>query len=129
TNGDTHLGGDDIDLLLVQKVVAELEADPRIGSRAMSAEALQQIRQAVIQAKCDLSEREAAEIVVEAGAFGEAGGAPYVRSFSRSELESLIRPIVERTLGPCRQALTDAGLDASHIDEVILVGGSTRIPL
>ena len=108
TGGDTHLGGDDIDLLLMHRVLAQV-------GWTQSAERIQEIRKAVIQAKWDLSERETAEL----------NGKP----FGRDEFEALIRPIVDRTLEPCRQALTDAGLTASQIDEVVLVGGSTRIPL
>ncbi len=108
TGGDTHLGGDDIDLLLMHRVLAQV-------GWTQSAERIQEIRKAVIQAKWDLSEREAAEL----------NGAP----FTREEFDALIRPIVDRTLEPCRQALADAKIDASQIDEVVLVGGSTRIPL
>jgi len=99
TNGDTHLGGDDIDVLLMNKVLA--------GGQA--AETVQEVRKAVIQAKWDLSEREETTL----------GGQRY----TRAEFEALIAPVVERTLGPCRQALTDAGLEASQIEEVVLVGG------
>jgi len=122
TNGDTHLGGDDIDLLLTERVLADLQVR---GSAAASPEAVQTIRKAVIQAKHELSEREATDIEVEAGPRGPA----YRTHITRAELEDLIRPFVDRTLGPCRQALADAGLDPSRIDEVVLVGGSTRIPL
>src|SRR5580704_9036687 len=130
TNGDTHLGGDDIDLLMMERVLAEL------GAGVSSAEAVQSIRKAVIQTKWDLSEREEAEIVVAgdvgpapAGGPRTAGTGDYRKRITRADFEDLIRPIVNRTLGPCRQALADAGLAASEIDEVILVGGSTRIPL
>jgi Fe-S protein assembly chaperone HscA len=118
TNGDTHLGGDDIDALLVERVLADatLEAS---GFRR-SPESVQAVRQAVIQAKWDLSERQEATIAVEPG---------YRKRITREEFESLMTPIVERTLAPCRLALQDAGLAASQIDEVVLVGGSTRIPL
>ena len=108
TGGDTHLGGDDIDLLLMHRVLAEV-------GWSQSAERIQEIRKAVIQAKWDLSDGEATELNGQ--------------RFTRAEFESLIRPIVDRTLEPCRQAIADAGLDASQIDEVVLVGGSTRIPL
>jgi len=107
TNGDTHLGGDDIDVLLMDRVLA--------GRVDRTPEAVQELRKAVIQAKLDLSERDETTL----------NGQP----ISRAEFEALIAPIVERTLGPCRQALTDAGLEPSQIDEVVLVGGSTRIPL
>jgi len=144
TNGDTHLGGDDIDLLLLERVLADLDAGPERArpadesdvtqsaggsdktpstsagrtSRApggRSLEDVQAIRKAVIQAKWDLSVREETELLGT--------------RLRRAEFEALIRPIVERTLGPCRQALADADLEPSQIDEVVLVGGSTRIPL
>lgn len=132
TNGDTHLGGDDIDLLLTERVLADLDQN---GPIARSAEAVQEIRKAVIGAKMDLSEREEAQIAVRldstsAGADGNTGEASrYGRLLNRAEFEGLIAPIIERTLAPCRQALTDAGLTPAQIDEVVLVGGSTRIPL
>jgi len=107
TNGDTHLGGDDIDNLLIDRVLADVPAT--------SPEHTQEIRKGVIQAKIDLSERDETTL----------NGQP----FTRAEFEALIAPIVERTLAPCRQALADAGLQSSAIDEVVLVGGSTRIPL
>ena len=122
TNGDTHLGGDDIDLLLTERVLAEIPNEVRLKPDTPTGrtnEFVQEVRKAVIQAKHDLSEREETEIRVGA----------YRRPLRRGELESMIRPLVERTLGPCRQALADAGLQAPQIDEVVLVGGSTRIPL
>ncbi|HXI29397.1 MAG TPA: Fe-S protein assembly chaperone HscA [Vicinamibacterales bacterium] len=106
TNGDTHLGGDDIDVLLMDTI---------LGDRARTPEEVQVVRQAVIQAKWDLSDREETTL----------NGT----RFTRAEFEALIAPIVERTLGPVRQALADAALEPSQIDEVVLVGGSTRIPL
>jgi molecular chaperone DnaK len=108
TNGDTHLGGDDIDVLLMDRLMGARE-----GQR--TPEELQEIRKAVIQAKLDLSDRD--ETILN--------GQP----FRRTVFEALIAPIVERTLGPCWQALADAELQPSQIDEVVLVGGSTRIPL
>ena len=108
TGGDTHLGGDDIDLLLMHRVLSEV-------GWSQPAERVQEIRKAVIQAKWDLSEREETEL----------NG----KRLTRTEFETMIRPIVDRTLEPCRQAIVDAGLRADQIDEVVLVGGSTRIPL
>ena len=124
TNGDTHLGGDDLDQLLVARVLADLP--PEGGSHGqggfrLQPEVIQEIRKAVIQAKLDLSEQERAEIRVEA--------IGYRAAITRAEFERLIRPLVERTLEPCRQALADASLTAGDIDEVVLVGGSTRVPL
>jgi Fe-S protein assembly chaperone HscA len=110
TNGDTHLGGDDIDVLLMDRVLSDVAS----GSSRTS-EAVQEIRKAVIQAKVDLSERDETTL----------NG----KRLTRAEFEAIIKPIVDRTLEPCRQALADAGLQPSQIDEVVLVGGSTRIPL
>jgi Fe-S protein assembly chaperone HscA len=118
TNGDTHLGGDDIDRVLIERVLSE------VGAR--HAEVVQAIRKAVIQAKWDLSEHDEAEIRVAPQPGLESG---YARRITRTEFESLIRPLIDRTLGPAKQALADAGLEPSEVDEIVLVGGSTRIPL
>jgi len=115
TNGDTHLGGDDIDALLMDRVLADMTT--LVSGRIN--ETMQEIRKAVIHAKWELSAQHAAVI--------KAPGVE--RPISRAEFEELIEPIVARTLGPCRQALADAGLQPNQIDEVVLVGGSTRIPL
>jgi Fe-S protein assembly chaperone HscA len=131
TNGDTHLGGDDIDQLLMRLVLDEVGV-PAAGDlaspapRTGSGELIQAIRKAVIQAKWDLSEAEEAEIRIDTAAGLPAG---YRRRITRAEFERLIRPLVERTMEPVRQALADAGLEAADIDEAVLVGGSTRIPL
>ena len=157
TNGDTHLGGDDIDNLLIDRVLGgHMGPPPQVAGSSSasggadlrdgpSAEAVQEIRKAVIQAKIDLSERDETEIWIDDGGpegpasakatarLAEAPKAPrrlrYAKKITRAEFDALIAPIVERTLAPCRQALADAGLDASQIDEIVLVGGSTRIPL
>ena len=121
TNGDTHLGGDDIDNLLIDRALAS-----GVSGSSRTPEAIQEIRKAAIQAKIDLSEREETEIRVDDG---RPEGLHHTTRMTRAELEGLIAPIVERTLEPCRQALADAGLEPSQIDEVVLVGGSTRIPL
>ena len=123
TGGDTHLGGDDIDLALIGLALSELRA---AGVAAWSVAVVQAIRKAVIQAKWDLSEQDAAEIRVE-----PQEGLPkgYSRRVTRDAFERLIDPLVERTLVPARQALADAGLTPGQIDEVVLVGGSTRVPL
>jgi len=119
TNGDTHLGGDDIDRLLTEQILGEVGA-------GLPPQTIQAIRKAVIQAKQDLSEVEEAEIRVDSS---ERLASGYVRRITRADFERMIMPLVERTLGPCRQALTDAGLEPKDIDEAVLVGGSTRIPL
>ena len=110
TSGDTHLGGDDIDEALIRLVLKE---KPGLDIPA--------VRKAVNKAKEDLSAADSAEIAIES--------AQFKRKLSRSDFNALIDPIVERTLVPCRQALKDAGLRANEIDEVVMVGGSTRIPL
>ena len=121
TNGDTHLGGDDIDRLLVEQVLAEIAGPTEQDSATVEA-----IRRAVIQAKWDLSDIDETEIRIEPSPAVHAG---YRRVITRPDFEDIIRPLVERTLEPCRQALADAALQPSDIDEVVLVGGSTRIPL
>jgi Fe-S protein assembly chaperone HscA len=137
TNGDTHLGGDDIDLIFTQHVLDALDPSGAVIHRdgAYQPELVQAIRKAVIQAKHDLSDRDEATIVVddfavtEGGVMAPAPGQQYRMPLTLREFESAIRVIVERTLEPCRRALADAGLAASDVDEVVLVGGSTRIPL
>jgi Fe-S protein assembly chaperone HscA len=130
TSGDTRLGGDDIDRVLVELVLAEMDGSKEGRSTdqdlAYAAETVQAIRRAVIQAKWDLSDHERAEIRVESQADLPNG---YRRAITRAEFETLIRPLVDRTLGPVRQALSDAGLEPNEIDEVVLVGGATRTPL
>ncbi len=123
TNGDTHLGGDDIDNLLIAVAVQDIAGDLGVDVR-QHPEMVQRLRNAVIEAKIALSSREEAEIEV---ALPE--GKLYQRKITREMFEQMVQPIVERTLGPCRQALQDAGLTAEQVDEVVLVGGSTRIPL
>jgi Fe-S protein assembly chaperone HscA len=122
TNGDTHLGGDDIDNRLLAIALEDIATE---WGQDMSrrGEAVQTVRRAVIEAKEKLSSVPTAVIDVE------FEGRRYQREITRELFENLIRDIVERTLGPCRQALRDAGLEPEQIDEVVLVGGSTRIPL
>jgi molecular chaperone DnaK len=130
TNGDTHLGGDDIDRLLTELVLDELGASdkssPHSAHSAYSAEVIQTIRKAAIQAKIDLSDADETVLAVD-----RTKGLPdgFTRRVTRQEFEALIRPLVDRTLVPVRQALDDAGLDPREVDEVVLVGGSTRVPL
>src|SRR6476659_4670523 len=121
TNGDTHLGGDDIDRLFVEQVLSEIA-----GPKEQDAATVEAIRRAVIHAKRDLSDGDEAEIRIEPSPTVHAG---YRRRITRAEFEDVIRPLVDRTLEPCRQALADAALQPSDLDEVVLVGGSTRIPL
>ncbi len=123
TNGDTHLGGDDIDNILLGVARQEIRRDLGLDLSAHPG-CVQDLRKALILAKHRLSSAEKAEVHVplEDGKF-------YVREFTRREFENLIEPIVARTMGPVKQALADATLVPSQIEEVVLVGGSTRIPL
>lgn len=123
TNGDTHLGGDDIDNLLIAVAVQDIAGDLKIDIRKYP-DAVQRLRNAVIDAKIALSSQEAAQLEVEL-----PDGELYQRTITREMFEQMVEPIVQRTLGPCGQALRDAGLVAAQVDEVVLVGGSTRIPL
>ena len=122
TNGDTHLGGDDIDNRLLAIALEDIASEWG-EDLSHNGEAVQTIRQAVIRAKEELSFRPVTVIDLE------YGGRRYQRELSRELFENLIRDIVDRTLGPCRQAMRDAGLEPEQIDEVVLVGGSTRIPM
>jgi len=122
TNGDTHLGGDDIDNLLITIAVDDIAGDMKLDLRR-NAEAVAAIRKAVIEAKIALSTNEKAVIEVEL-----PGGKHYKREITRAMFDGLIAAIVERTVGPCKQAMKDAGLEPGQINEAVLVGGSTRIP-
>jgi Fe-S protein assembly chaperone HscA len=122
TNGDTHLGGDDLDNLLLAIALDEIEAEEKIPARQQP-ELVQALRKAVIDAKIALSSSENARLDVPL-----SNGGHYRREITRSQFEQLIEPILQRTVEPCHQALRDAGLSAAEIGEVVLVGGSTRIP-
>ena len=122
TGGDTHLGGDDIDNLLLAVAIDDIRGDLGVDVGTQPA-VLQQLRKAVIDAKIALSSGESARLAVDLGE-----GKLYAREISRTQFEQLIAPVVERTAAPCVQALKDAGLTPEAIDEVVMVGGSTRIP-
>ena len=122
TNGDTHLGGDDIDNLLITIALDDIRGDLNLDLRR-NAEAVQAIRKAVIDAKIALSSQPVVKLDIELPA-----GKRYQREITREQYEQLIQPIIDRTVGPCKQALKDANLKPEQIDEVVLVGGSTRIP-
>jgi molecular chaperone DnaK len=122
TNGDTHLGGDDIDNLLITIALDDIQGDLGVDMRR-NAEVVQGIRKAVIEAKIVLSSQGSTKLSVEL-----PGAKHYLREITREQFEQLIQPIIDRTVGPCKQALKDAGLQPEQIDEVVLVGGSTRIP-
>jgi len=133
TGGDTHLGGDDIDNLLTAVALDDIQGD--LGPEAYqavttNAEVIQQLRKAVIEAKIALSTAESARIALDIPT-GSGGGVPaqiYAREITRDQFESLIAPVIARTAAPVKQALKDAGLTPAQIDEVVMVGGSTRIP-
>jgi molecular chaperone DnaK len=122
TNGDTHLGGDDIDNLLLRIALEDIASEWRVDLSTDS-EGVQRLRRAVIRAKEQLSFTLSANIELE------YRGKRYQRTLERELLDRLIGPIVERTLQPCRECLSDAKLSPEQIDEVVMVGGSTRIPL
>jgi molecular chaperone DnaK len=122
TNGDTHLGGDDIDNLLITIALDDIRGDLNLDLRR-NAEAVQAIRKAVIDAKIALSSEPSIKLDIEL-----PGGQHYRREITREQYEQLIQPVIDRTVGPCKQAMKDAGLKPEMIDEVVLVGGSTRIP-
>jgi molecular chaperone DnaK len=122
TNGDTHLGGDDIDNLLVAIALDEIHSEHGVDLRSQPG-AVQAIRKAAIDAKIRLSSDEAARFDIEL-----PNGDRYQREIPREVFEQLIEPILDRTAGPCKQAMLDAGISPEQIDEVVLVGGSTRIP-
>ena len=122
TNGDTHLGGDDIDNLLITIALHDIQGDLAVDVRR-NAEIVQAIRKAVIDAKIALSSEEKATLDVAL-----PGGGRYQRQITRAQFEQLIQPVIDRTVGPVRQAMKDAGLTPKQINEAVLVGGSTRIP-
>ena len=122
TNGDTHLGGDDIDNLLITIAIDDIQGDLGVDVRR-NGEIVQTIRKAVIETKIALSSQPAAKLDIEL-----PGGKHYQREITRQQFEDLIRPILDRTIGPCKQVMKDAGVTPEQIDEVVLVGGSTRIP-
>jgi Fe-S protein assembly chaperone HscA len=123
TSGDTHLGGDDIDNALLALAQEEIRQKFRIDLGQQS-EAVQELRRSLIRAKHELSAVERTTVK-----FSLPSGGVYVREIGLTELDNLIRPIVARTMGPVKLAIADAKLAPSDMDEVILVGGSTRIPL
>ncbi len=127
TNGDTHLGGDDFDQVIIDWLADSFKADEGIDLRK-DPMALQRLKEAAEKAKIELSSSTQTEINLPY--IMPVDGIPkhLVKSLSRAEFEKLADELVRRSLEPCKKALKDAGLDASKIDEVILVGGSTRIP-
>ncbi len=127
TNGDTHLGGDDIDERLIKWIVDEFKKDQGIDLSGDKM-ALQRLKEAAEKAKIELSSTMETEINLPFITADSSGPKHLVMKLQRSKFEALVDDILRRTLKPCEQALADAGLKPSQIDEVVLVGGSTRIP-
>ena len=128
TNGDTHLGGDNLDHRVIDYLVAEFKRDQGIDL-SQDPMALQRLREAAEKAKIELSTAQSTDINLPYITADQTGPKHLTMKLSRAKFEQLIEDLVERTLDPCRQALADAGFSASEIDEVVLGGGSTRIPL
>ena len=128
TNGDTHLGGDDIDQALVDYLIAEFKKSDSIdlGKDPM---ALQRLREASEKAKCELSSSKQTDINLPFVTADSSGPRHLNISLTRAKFESLIEKLVNRTIKPCEKALKDAGLKPAEVDEIIMVGGSTRIPM
>ena len=127
TNGDTHLGGDDFDRKIINWLVEEFKNDTGIDL-SQDRMALQRLREAAVKAKIDLSARTETEINLPFITADQTGPKHLLKSLTRAKFEQMTDDLLERTKEPCRKALADAGVDASQIDEVLLVGGSTRMP-
>lgn len=127
TNGNTHLGGDDFDQKIINWLADEFMADKHIDLRK-DPMAMQRLKEAAEKAKCELSSSQQTEINLPYITVADGMPQHLVRSLSRAKFEQLCDDLIQATLEPCRQAMKDAGLSNSDINEVILVGGSTRIP-
>ena len=127
TNGDTHLGGDGFDQRVIDWMAADFQAKEGIDLRR-DPMALQRLKEAAEKAKCELSSSGATEIHLPFITADQTGPKHLQMNLSRARFEQLVEDLVQRTRGPCEQALKDAGLPADQIDAVILVGGSTRMP-
>jgi len=129
TNGDTHLGGDNLDERIVDWLITEFKSESGLDLRAKGNEmALQRLKDAAEKAKIELSTAQESEINLPFITADASGPKHLVRTLSRAKLESLVDDLLQKSIGPCKQALKDAGIDASKIDEVVLVGGQTRMP-
>ncbi len=128
TNGDTHLGGDNVDQIVIEWLLEEFKKDQGIdlGKDPM---ALQRLKEAAEKAKIELSSAQETEINLPFITADQSGPKHLNIKLTRSKLEQLVEPTVKRSVEPCKRALKDAGVDAAAIDEVVLVGGMTRMPL
>ena len=129
TNGDTHLGGDNLDQRIVDWLIAEFKTESGLDLTAKGNEmALQRLKDAAERAKIELSTAQETEINLPFITADASGPKHLVRKLTRAKLESLVDDLLQKSVGPCKQAMKDAGIDASKIDEVVLVGGQTRMP-
>jgi len=128
TNGDSHLGGDNLDQRVIDYLIAEFKKDQGLDLSKDSM-ALQRLREAAEKAKHELSSAQSTDINLPYITADKSGPKHLTLKLTRAKFEQLVEDLVDRSLAPCRQALADSGFSASDIDEVILVGGSTRIPL
>ena len=128
TNGDTFLGGEDFDSALIDFLVSEFKKDQDVNLKGDSL-AMQRLKEAAEKAKIELSSAQSTEVNLPYITADSSGPKHLVVTISRSKLESLTEELVQRTMGPCKTALEDAGLKIGDVDDVILVGGQTRMPL
>jgi molecular chaperone DnaK len=128
TNGDTHLGGDNLDHRVIDYLIAEFKKDQGIDL-AKDPMALQRLREAAEKAKVELSSAASTDINLPYITADQSGPKHLALKLTRAKFEQLVEDLIDRTLGPCRTALSDAGLTPADINEVVLVGGSTRIPM
>jgi molecular chaperone DnaK len=127
TNGDTHLGGDNLDQRIIDWILEEFKSDQGVDL-SKDAMAMQRLKEAAEKAKIELSSTQQTDINLPFITADQSGPKHLTLSLSRSKLEQLVEPIVKRSVAPCEQALKDAGKSAAEIDEVVLVGGQTRMP-
>ena len=129
TNGDTHLGGDNLDQRIVDWLISEFKSETGLDLTAKGNEmALQRLKDAAERAKIELSTAQETEINLPFITADASGPKHLVRKLTRAKLESLVDDLLQKSVGPCRQAMKDANVDASKIDEIVLVGGQTRMP-
>src|SRR5712691_2156091 len=129
TNGDTHLGGDNLDQRIVDWLIDEFKKEEGLDLRGKGNEmALQRLRDAAERAKIELSTTMETEINLPFITADANGPKHLVKKMTRAKLESMVEDIIQRSVGPCKQCMKDAGVDASKINEVVLVGGQTRMP-
>ena len=129
TNGDTHLGGDNLDQRIVEWLISEFKSETGLDLASKGNEmALQRLKDAAEKAKIELSTAQSSEINLPFITADASGPKHLVRNLTRAKLESLVDDLLQKSIGPCKQAMKDAGVDASKIDEVVLVGGQTRMP-